>query len=259
MSDQGASTPPTPGTAKTDRPAHKLKAQRMGPGLIALIVLAVLLVGALAYVLVMIVNQPVPVPSVHLQTHAQAATTLEQARLTLGMTSEVATGDVAVGLVVSQKPEAGRSVKLQSPVNIWVAVKPELVRPPVVTGMTKTKAEGELRAAMFVPVTYNQYSDTVPAGTVVSQLPRDDAPTLTGTNVAIFVSLGSGTGSTVPKVVGLNQTDATLAIGRVGLEPMWLANNVSSKPAGEIIDQAPDAGTIVPPGTPVAAVVVLPE
>ena len=61
------------------------------------------------------------------------------------------------------------------------------------------------------------YSDTVPAGNVISQNPAGDSTALPGTPVDLVVSLGVEPVG-VPNVVGLTQADATTALIAAGLD-----------------------------------------
>jgi beta-lactam-binding protein with PASTA domain len=122
---------------------------------------------------------------------------------------------------------------------------------PDVVGMTVEDAESALVTVGLTlgTVTYD-FSDTVPAGEIISQDPLAGVETPLGDPVDVVVSLGAST--PVPDVIGLLQPDATAAIidaslvlGTVGSE-----YNESFAP-GLVSSQSPVAGTPVLPGSDV--------
>jgi len=125
---------------------------------------------------------------------------------------------------------------------------------PDVVSLKEDAAVDLLAAAKFVPVTYEQYSETVAPGVVVSQLPQAGSTWITGKEVVISVSLGPAQAGSVeiPELVG---TDAGLAehlLDEAELEGYWLYNTVSPETPGLVLAQAPEAGVAVPPGAKVA-------
>ena len=99
-------------------------------------------------------------------------------------------------------------------------------------------------------------SATVPSGIVISQNPAAGASVVTGTAVALVVSLGPApVNVTVPNVVGQTQTVAQSAITGAGLTVGAISSSSSATvPAGQVISQTPLAGASAVTGTSVAFV-----
>jgi hypothetical protein len=102
----------------------------------------------------------------------------------------------------------------QYPRFVWQPGDPvDIVSVPGVTLLTKTAAECAIVAARLTVWVTNVYSDTVAAGTVISQSPAVDTPLIAGMPVNISVSLG-------PKITGSGtETDPS----RIGTIADWQA------------------------------------
>ena len=147
-----------------------------------------------------------------------------------------------------------------SSTNYWVdvvfdtEVAPVLV--PDVVNQTQAAAEAAIVAAtLTVGNVTTAQSDTVPAGSVISQNPAGGASVLPGTAVDLVVSLGASP-VLVPDVVGLEQAAAESAITGLGLVVGAVTTAQSDTvPAGSVISQDPIGGTQVALGAAVALVV----
>src|SRR5262249_4350117 len=94
---------------------------------------------------------------------------------------------------------------------------PPPVTVPNVVGLTQAAASTALvNAGLVVGTVTQQSSTTVPAGSVISQLPAAGAQADSGSAVDLVVSSGPPQVA-VPNVVGLTQTAATTAITNAGL------------------------------------------
>ena len=246
---------------QSSRPPKRLENGRAGRivGVVVTIVVLVLLVVGIIYFTRALRTRPTVVPSVLRMTEPAAGTQLSASGFQVGRVSEVATGNVGVGLVVTQKPVGNATAPKGSPVDLTIAVAPINTSAPKLIGMTQAEAVALLESQLFIPGRYREYSDKVPAGTVAEQLPEPGVPVQTGTRIIISVSLGSGTGSTVPDIVGLSQAKATEALVKAGVTPLWTYSTFSGTSAavGTVIDQAPNPGTVVPAGENVAAIVTV--
>ena len=228
-------------------------------GVVVTLVVLVLLAGGIFYFTRAIKTRPTVVPNVLRMTEPAAATQLTAAGFRPGLVTQVATGSVGVGLVVTQEPVANATAPRGSAVNLALAVAPINTSTPKLIGMTQADAVALLEGALFIPGHYREYSDKVPAGTVAEQLPEPGIPIQTGTRVFISVSLGPGTGSTVPNIVGMLQPQATAALTKAGLRPVWTYSTLNPRHEAfqTVLDQAPNPGTVVPAGEAVAAVVTV--
>ncbi len=132
---------------------------------------------------------------------ADATTALSRLNLGLGKTTENWSETVPAGVVISQAPEAGTSVKRATTVAIVVSKGRQPIKVPVVTGKGRETAEATItKAGLKVKRADDVNSDTVPAGRVVSQSPakgtlfRGDTVTITVSKGPVMVE--------VPRVVG---------------------------------------------------------
>ncbi|MCE5340065.1 MAG: PASTA domain-containing protein [Planctomycetaceae bacterium] len=128
-----------------------------------------------------------------------------------------------------------------------------MVTVPNVVGMTRTAAESAITSAGLAVAISSGFSDTVPAGYVISQEPVADTSVASGTSVNIVVSLGISI--TVPNVVGLEQSAAESAITSAGLTVAVSPGFSDTVLAGYVISQNPAAGASVASGISVNIVV----
>ena len=133
---------------------------------------------------------------------------------------------------------------------IWFEIVPDVV------GMTQSAAVAAITSAgLAVGTVTHDYSDTIPAGSVISPSLVGGTAVPIGSAVSIVVSLGQ---PVVPHVVGMTQAAAEGAIEAVDS----LTANVSraysdTVAAGLVISQSPVGGTAVPIGSAVSIVVSL--
>jgi len=197
-------------------------------------------------------NNNVTVPNVVGSTQAAATTAITGAGLTVGTTTQASSSTVAAGNVISQSPAAGASVASGSAVNLTISTGPAQVQVPNVVGATQAAATTTITGAgLTVGSVAMQASNTVAAGSVISQSPTAGTMVANGSAVNLTVSSGPGTVA-VPDVVGHTQADATTAITAAGLIVGTVTQASSASVAkGSVISSAPAAGTQVAPGSSV--------
>ncbi|HUT28368.1 MAG TPA: PASTA domain-containing protein [Sedimentisphaerales bacterium] len=201
------------------------------------------------------IGRPVTVPNVVGMGEADANLAIMAANLMVGEITYEYSDTISAGVVISQSPASGVTVLGSSAVDFAVSLGKAVVVPDV-EGMSQTDANLTLNTAgLLVIVTY-EFSNTVPAGVVISQNPIAETTVAEGSSVEITVSLGPPV--VVPDVVGMNEPDANwtitsggLAIGSTSLE---YSDTVV---AGTIISQNPAAGLLAPLGSYVDLVVSL--
>jgi len=127
---------------------------------------------------------------------------------------------------------------------------------PNVVGQTQAAAQIAITGAgLTVGTITNTPSNTVPAGSVISQEPAAGTSVPQGSAVNLVVSSGVQ-GATVPNVVSQTQAAAQTAITGVGLTVGTVTTAPSTTvAAGNIISQTPAAGTVIPLGSAVNFVV----
>ncbi|MDX9975027.1 MAG: SUMF1/EgtB/PvdO family nonheme iron enzyme [FCB group bacterium] len=127
---------------------------------------------------------------------------------------------------------------------------------PGVVGMPQAVAEAALfQAALTVGAVTEEYSATISTGNVLAQNPAARTSTLPYTPVNLTVSKGPPPVE-VPNLVGSTQAGAESAIRAAGLTPGELNKTHSATVAPDIVmDQSPEAGSVVVPGLAVDMVV----
>ena len=199
---------------------------------------------------------PVTVPDVVGQDQASAEAAIAAAGLVVGEITEQCSDTVPAGSVISQNPAGGASVAPGSSVDLVVSTGPCNAVVPDVVGLTQAAAMTAITAAgLYVGTVTEQCSDTVAAGSVISQNPVAGTAVTEGTTVNLVVSSGPCPVA-VPDVVGLDEASAEAAIAAAGLEVSTVTETCDDVvPAGSVISQDPAGGASVAPGTAVNLVV----
>jgi hypothetical protein len=161
---------------------------------------------------------------------------------------------VAVGVVISQYPDAGDTVAWGSEFDIEVSLGVETAEMPDVLGLTQAAAVAAIEGAGLVASISTDYSETVDAGDVISQIPDAGVSVETGSDVCIVVSLGVEP-TIVPDVVGDYYLAAQSLIGAEGLVYASTMAYSATVAAGYVISQSPAAGASVAVGSTVTATI----
>ena len=188
---------------------------------------------------------PVAVPTDLVgKTLEQAAASLTAAGFRLGVITDVFDETVAKGTVVA----LGQGVTAMMPKGSAIALdvsagpKPRTI-PDGLVGQPYDAVAAKLTELGLKPTRDDQYSDTVPEGSVVSTTPAAGATAAKGSSVTVVVSKGRGV--TVPAVNGRSCTDYATAVRALGLV-------VTINPFGTVVSGVtPAAGTQVKPGSAV--------
>jgi beta-lactam-binding protein with PASTA domain/predicted Ser/Thr protein kinase len=143
--------------------------------------------------------------------------------------------------VFRQDPDRGEEADEGSTVTIFVSTGPEAFEVPDVRGDELGDARRTLnRADLEIGAITRQPSDEVEPNVVIDQFPRPPAEVEQGDAVDLVVSSGPEA-IPAPSVVGQTEGDAIAEIEGLGL----FADVIEvpdDAPAGEVIDQEPDAG-----------------
>jgi hypothetical protein len=129
----------------------------------------------------------------------------------------------------------------------------ECLKMPNFNGLAEDSARNAIQqAGLIVGAVTSQPSTTAPVGTVISQSPPVESPTVPGTTVVSLV-VSAGNVVMVPQLSLLDQDTAISTIQASGLVFGGAGTIPTDDPAsnGLVVNQHPAAGTCVPPGTPV--------
>jgi serine/threonine-protein kinase len=124
--------------------------------------------------------------------------------------------EIAQGLVSGTDPEAGAQAQRGSTVTMFVSLGPRILQVPDVIGQPEADARQQLAEFAVAEAAQAQFSDEIPAGSVVGLVDGNGAPLPAEYPergaVALIVSAGA-----VPDVVGLPRGEAQAALEAVGL------------------------------------------
>jgi serine/threonine-protein kinase len=155
------------------------------------------------------------------------------------------------GTVIGSDPKPGTTVAKGSTVNLTVEPAPVQVPVPDVRNQDQQTAENTLRSAGLSPGTpITQNSDTVPAGSVISENPTQGTSVAKGTQVVLTISLGKAQVK-IPDEAGKDPTVAGAELGALNLKVTSANEASNAEPAGKVTRTNPAAGTSVAAGSSV--------
>jgi serine/threonine-protein kinase len=148
---------------------------------------------------------------------------------------------------------------------VWVidsVFLPKLVREsetakvPNVIGKTQAEAEDMIiKTGLQFSKQSDQYSELIPSGNIINQIPKPDDVVKTGRTVYLIISKGKET-VTAPFVVGQPLRTAKVNIMNAGLEVGKIEyDNSESFGTDTVMIQKPSAGRSIPYGSPIDIVV----
>lgn len=168
-----------------------------------------------------------------------------------------ASPSIPEGHVIRQVPYPGAEVRRGRRVYLTVSTGLRTVTMPALYGMPYREAQIRLLVqGLRIGQVLSDYSDSLPAGTVLWQSVPAQSPVSVGTAVDILVSQGPRPSVVVPSLISLSLSEAEqvlreagLTLGRVTVvpDPTFLPNTV--------VAQEPPAGQYVPPGAVVSVTV----
>jgi eukaryotic-like serine/threonine-protein kinase len=210
--------------------------------LLALILLA--LAGVAIYFLLLNGSSTprVLVPTVLGQREEKATQELEAAGFKVS-SIPVPRANTPAGHVIEQDPPAGSRAPKGSLVRISVSRGLGTAIVPDVAGSKLVAAQKELEDAGFRTEVTRQHSDRVKSGIVIGTMPPSGTRLERKQTVTIQVSSGPKLVE-VPSVIGLGKASADVRISDAGLVTNF-ERQESTEPAGQVIDQSPDAGSDV--------------
>jgi beta-lactam-binding protein with PASTA domain/predicted Ser/Thr protein kinase len=155
--------------------------------------------------------------------------------------------------VVEQDPiptdRGGGKAEEGSTVTLSISSGPAVRAVPSVVGLSQADATKRLEKTGFKVNVMQQYSKSVPRGSVIGTSPPAGTQLSTLQPVTLLVSRGANT-VVVPNVVGLNDQQALAALSNAGLSGTEVQKD-STEPQGKVLSQSPGAGKRVPRGSQV--------
>lgn len=211
------------------------------PAAVVVVVLAVLLLCG-------VFSSKIEVPDIVNMNIEQAQKLLEEKGLTVFVEDTVAKDDVDENTVLSQDPKAGEKVEKNASIGVVISEKAYQTEIPDVTDFSKELAVEKIEAAGAKAEVVEEYSDTVPAGTVISQSVTGNAKS--SDTIKIVVSKGAENSSkkadvkNAPNVVSKSKDEAKKTLSEKGIGMTVVSEEYSDTvKKGEIISQKPNSDT----------------
>jgi serine/threonine-protein kinase len=158
--------------------------------------------------------------------------------------------DIPAGVIIRTEPASGENARKGSPVKLFVSKGQErYIIPSDLAGQDPKDATSALEALTLVISGTNEvFDELIPVGKVVSTEPVGGTSVKRETPVTVLVSKGPAPVE-VPPIIGTLITDATTALGALGLTAETIREDFDDSPAGTILTTDPIPGTTVPKGT----------
>lgn len=154
---------------------------------------------------------------------------------------------VAVGTVIRTEPAAGEQVESGSSVTLYVSrqqVK-TTTKAPGLAGLTLEDAQKLLSSyKLTLGATTEEYSDTVPAGTIIRQSVEEGTEIKINGRIAVVVSMGPEPPKTtfVPGVKGKSESSAIAEMEEAGLAVSVSYEYSDTVSEGKVISQSVEEG-----------------
>lgn len=190
----------------------------------------------------------ITVPTIAGMTPDAATSALTSAGLRIGNTTQSYSSTITTGMVIDADPAGGTPVRRNSLVNLVISKGIQTIALNSYIGLSGDQANSELTSAGFKVISTFGFSDTIPAGNVISQNPVGGAPAPVGTTVSIVVSQGSAT-VFVPNLYSLTQLAATTALENLQLHIK--VKKIGTKKNKTVTNISPKVGTKVKRGSTV--------
>ena len=230
----------------------KEKTKKNNKRIILIAVIAAAVILGLIAVLHFVGGEEIEAPDFKGMTMQQAQDLAKKMDIKVKEGEEVISDEVDKGLIVSQDPEAGQTIKTGSTITVNISKGLGDGSVPDLTGKMKDDLSDYLEAAGFKLGAVTTKASDEPEGTVLSQNPKAGSEVEKGTAIDVVVSDGSKAKATVPYLVGKTLDEAQGELAAEGLKTGKISYDYSSTYAeGEVMWQQYDAGAMIDKGSSV--------
>lgn len=189
-------------------------------------------------------KERIKVPDLAGLTIEEATSAINDAKLKVGRVSEKFSASQEAGLLIDGSPASGSDVRKDSTVDLIVSKGIEQVALTNYQGKTSDEAQNELTSAGLVVSSQYEYSDNVPIGTVISQVPSDVSTIAKGEKITLVISKGPSK-IFVPNVYSLKKLAATKILEDLGFKVDY--RYIGKKKT--VTNISPKVGAAVKPGS----------
>lgn len=250
---RGLAALPEPPPAKPVAPPRSPKPTRRALLIAGAVAVVMLLVGALGWWFN--AGRYEQAPSLLDLVAADAESLATEKGFTVSWTEGEYSENVPKGVVLSQRPGPGEKILDGEPISATLSLGPERYTiTQDIVGMDGGRAKAKLEGMHLVVTVQQQFSDTVPAGKVISVTPEPGTEVKRDTPVVLAVSDGPAPVK-VPAVVGMQAGLAKSTLEERGLVPVIVEQYHDQVPAGEVFAQDPPVDTGVAAGSAVTITV----
>jgi eukaryotic-like serine/threonine-protein kinase len=234
--------PPDRTDRRARRPAQPPRRKRRGPLLLVLVLLLAAVAGVGGWWFGM--GRYTTTPGVINLSAAQAREKVQDAGLQFEVARRAYSETVAAGSVISTDPAAGSRILEDGTVAATISRGPERYQVPSLRGMTLDQAQAALRKEhlSFGEAT-PRYNERVAEGVVLTSDPKPGKELRRGAAVDVVISRGPKP-IDVPDFTGEDAGEATRALRKLGLKVDATRRHDDAVPQGDVIAQAPNAGTL---------------
>jgi beta-lactam-binding protein with PASTA domain len=120
---------------------------------------------------------------------------------------------------------------------------------PEVVGLAQGEALAKLQETGLPSQVFNDYSEKLPRGEVIGQLPAQGVSVPSGAESVLMVSSGpaatASVATTLPNVIGLAESDAVSRLQAAGLSPQLVREYSPNIPDGVVIAQLPNSASLI--------------
>ena len=221
--------------------------------IIAAAAVAAIAIGVIiAFATGLLGGNEIEAPDFKNMTLEQAKDAAKEYEIKIKEGDEVVSEDVDKGLIVSQDPAAGETIKTGSTITVNISKGLGDGSVPNLEGKMQSELEEYLEAAGFKLGNVSTEASEEEKGTVLSQSPAAGEEVEKGTAIDVVVSDGSKAKAVVPYLVGKSIGDAQSALSNAGLKMGSISYEYSSTYAeGEVIWQQYDANAQLDKGSSV--------
>ncbi|MDQ4040079.1 MAG: Stk1 family PASTA domain-containing Ser/Thr kinase [Actinomycetota bacterium] len=197
----------------------------------------------------------IEVPALAGLTEDAARIAIEQAGLTVGEVTQVASEEADLGLVVAQSPAPQSDVEEGTAVDFVIGSGPDVVAIPPVVGLTEAQALENLEDAGFQVLPSAVQDSLVTAGQVLSVTPPEGSEVAPGSAVTLTVSSGV---VPIPDIRGQPADEAEQTLRDLGFTNIRRTNVESDREEGTVVDVTPGVGTSAAAGDLITLAVAVP-
>jgi eukaryotic-like serine/threonine-protein kinase len=193
-------------------------------------------------------KERISVPSISGMSQDAATTALINAGLKVGNISQAFDMSIPLGMVINGNPTVSSLVRRNSIVDLVISKGVEQIQLTSYVGKSSDQATNELTDAGFKVKNSYAYSESVPAGAVISQSPDTAATADKGSTITVVISRGTEF-VFIPNLFSLTEADAKIAIESLQLKVT--VKKMGSKKVKKVTGISPKVGTQVKHGTSV--------